>query len=489
MRKIGVKDTEFTKPTGTGRIHLYTGSGSKGAAAPGGNPQTTQTTLVGTQATLNKYDIVLFPCQAAEYIQATADKNRLISYLNAGGRLFTTHYSYVWLFDQAPLKSTANWKVGQTNPTPDPQTGYIDMTFPKGLALAQWLQIVGASTTLGQIPINTLRNDFNGVVAPSQLWMSIKDPTGTYPMHYTFNTPVGAPPEQQCGRVVYDDFHVEDATAGGLTFPNECTNGAAMTPQEKLLEFMLFDLASCVAPDVPTCTPKTCTDQMIGCGPAGDGCGGVIDCGMCPAGQTCGGGGTPSQCGAPSCTPVSCLDQGLSCGPAGDGCGNALNCGSCPMGQTCGGGGKPGLCGTQGCAPKTCVDQGLNCGPAGDGCGMALDCGACPAGQTCGGGGVPGNCGSPSCTPKTCLQQGQDCGPAGDGCGGLLQCGVCTAPQTCGGGGVPGVCGGNGKPLVFRGAPGSPRRPCPSAPLPVPVPVPDGIHAMLPRAMDRQAPG
>jgi hypothetical protein len=33
------------------------------------------------------------------------------------------------------------------------------------------------------------------------------------------------------------------------------------------------------------------------CGPAGDGCGGTLQCGTCSAPQTCGGGGTPNVCG------------------------------------------------------------------------------------------------------------------------------------------------------------------------------------------------
>ncbi len=39
------------------------------------------------------------------------------------------------------------------------------------------------------------------------------------PMHYTFDTPVGAAPANQCGRVLYDDFHVEDAATDFTTFP------------------------------------------------------------------------------------------------------------------------------------------------------------------------------------------------------------------------------------------------------------------------------
>jgi hypothetical protein len=443
MRKIGVVDAEFTVPYfmgGTGRIQIFTGNGQGGATINGdGSP--TEDQLWSSQAVLNHYDMVLFPCQGGQFDQATASQQNLINYANAGGRVFATHYSYVWLYNDSPFSTTANWNVNSGVGVSD-QTGFINTTFPKGLALAQWLQIVNASTVLGQIPIQTLRDDVTGVIAPTTSWVSIQNPA--IPMHLTFNTPVGAAAANQCGRVLYDDFHVEDASADPFftPFPTECAGGP-MTAQEKLLEFMLFDLGSCITPDIPSCTPKTCAQQGLMCGPAGDGCGNVIQCGPCPAGQTCGGGGMASVCGSPSCTPKTCMAQNIQCGPAGDGCGGLIQCGNCPAGQTCGGGGMPGVCGNQTCTPKTCMQLGIQCGPAGNGCGGLLACGNCPANQTCGGGGMSGICGG-GCTPKTCLQLGANCGPVGDGCGNVIQCGTCAAPQTCGGGGMASVCGGGG---------------------------------------------
>ncbi|MFT3772652.1 MAG: hypothetical protein QM820_45250 [Minicystis sp.] len=455
LRKIGVADSEFTASSGAGRIHLFVGDGKVNVPGPGGgmyniggaNAGTgtaSETTLVGSLSTLKQYDMVLFPCKGAEKARSSAEQQNLINYANAGGRVFATHFSYVWLYNVAPFSSTASWNVTQM-PNPADQNGIIDTSFPKGQALAEWLQNVGASTTPGQIPIQVLKHDFDGVVPPSQRWMYINNPNLV--MHYTFNTPVGAPAAQQCGRVLFDDFHVENHgfinqdSAYGLTFPAEC-DSSAMNAQEKLLEFMIFDLGSCVTPDIPMCTPTTCAAQNIQCGPAGDGCGGILQCGNCPAGQSCGGGGTSSVCGAPMCTPKTCAQQNIQCGPAGDGCGNLVQCGSCPAGQTCGGGGMPGVCGSGMCTPLTCAQQNIQCGPAGDGCGNLVQCGSCPAGQTCGGGGTPGVCGS-ACTPKTCAQLGFNCGLAGDGCGGQLDCGACSAPQTCGGGGTPNVCGGS----------------------------------------------
>ena len=61
---------------------------------------------------------------------------------------------------------------------------------------------------------------------------------------------------------------------------------------------------------------------------------------------------------------------GANCGPMGDGCGGVVQCGSCTAPKTCGGGGMPSVCGgDSGCAPKTCASAGVNCGPIGDGCG------------------------------------------------------------------------------------------------------------------------
>ena len=443
LRKIGIADSEFSDPSGTGRVRFYQGDGSTGATYSATTPLEDQ--LWGTQAAINQYDMVLFACQGDAYPKSAAAQQRVVAFANAGGRIFTTHYSYVWLYDDAPFSGTASWAVdplGMNAFADDPGTGLINQSFPKGAALAKWLVDVGASSQLGSIPIATLRHDFTGVVAPSTLWISDVDepnyPGAQVPMHYTFNTPVGAAAASQCGRVLYSDFHVEDAFTEGSTFPQEC-DGSAMTPQEKMLEFMLFDLGSCVTPDVPQCSPTTCAQQQVTCGPTGDGCGNVLQCGACPSGQTCGGG--VSQCSVPACAPRTCAAQKIACGPAGDGCGNILQCGACASG-TCGGGGTPGVCGSGTCTPSTCAAQHITCGPTGDGCGDLIQCGSCPTGETCGGGGSPGACGKPACTPRTCAQLAFTCGSANDGCGNIIDCGTCVAPQICGGAGVANVCGG-----------------------------------------------
>ncbi len=392
LRKIGIDDTEFTTPTGGGRVQFYTANGSD--AGPG---TPTYDVLYNNPATLAEYDMVLFACEGMQNDKPPAALTNVVNYTNLGGRVFATHFSYTWLYTVAPFMSTAAWDVGQPDP-PDPLTGLIDTSFPRGMAFAQWLFNVGASTTLGQISISQPRFDVDSVVAPTARWIYSTSPATV--QHLTFNTPVGVDPSAQCGRVLFSDFHVTNSFGGfggSNTFPSECDTNP-LTAQEKVLEFMLFDLASCIAPDghpVNACTPLSCTAVGASCGPIGDGCGGMLTCGTCATGMTCGGGGSPSVCGTPRCTAQTCASQGFSCGPAGDGCGGVIQCGVCTPPETCGGGGHPGVCGRGPCAPRTCMQAGATCGPIADGCGGVVQCGPCPEGTACGGASVANHCGSP----------------------------------------------------------------------------------------------
>lgn len=280
LRDMGISDTEFTDDNQTvnagGYVHLYKGSASPGAEISSTTPSESAL-MGGTSATaLNSYDMVMFPCQGGAAGQATTTgATNLLNFAEAGGRIFATHYSYAWLEPAygAQFGAVANWTAEQQIGA---GVGTVQENFSDGIILADWLHDIGStnSGTTNQINISTLRTDVGSVNAPAQSWVTLN--TGTYAgqgsatpvMQMTFNVPYGAPAASQCGRVMYNDYHVINisVTSSNNTYPKECTSYSAtatnnfnpayvMTPQEQMLEYALFDLSGFVQPTVvPTVT-------------------------------------------------------------------------------------------------------------------------------------------------------------------------------------------------------------------------------------------
>ncbi len=298
LRKIGISDSEFTTSAGSGRVHFFNENGlDLTSGAPAGSRLWTD------GGTLLNYDVVILPCEGGANNKPNGAVRNFVNYTNAGGRVFATHYSYVWTRPGWP--QSAAWQPG----LPDLYTQVFDVTvnqsFPKGQAFAQWLVNVGASTTNGTLGLIETRHDVTAVNNGSTLWLSGNVP-GSNPQesvqHLTFNTPFldagtladgGSAP--QCGRVVYSDFHVTaGATDGGRTFPDACAGGG-LTGQEKALEFMLFDLSACVQND---------KDVPMACGAVGQSC------------------TTSAQC----CSGLLCLDPAAkACTGAGCSCVAVIN--------------------------------------------------------------------------------------------------------------------------------------------------------------------
>jgi Bacterial Ig-like domain (group 3) len=271
LLNMGIDQSEFTDDTGSvnpgGRIHLYTGAGGaangQASEAPGGGAEIssstpTETTLTENPSTLNSYDLVMFPCQGSAdqgYLKSPAALTDVLNFANAGGRVFATHFSYVWLDPSAPFDAqfppVANWDVIQGDPPNGSAT--LNTNFTDGATLAQWLQNAGAdyNNTPGQIQLNTVRDNLDSVIAPTQSWATLNNSAYGNPiMQMTFNTPVAAPAANQCGRVLFNEYHVEDLTTHGKIFPNECPVTNTMTAQEEMLEYALFDLSTFETPVV-----------------------------------------------------------------------------------------------------------------------------------------------------------------------------------------------------------------------------------------------
>jgi hypothetical protein len=288
MTRVGLPASEYVAGSGTtGHVHIFSGGDASGGGgfskggmvgraespAMAGAPAS-YTNLWSSQAQLMAYDIVLLSCEGGETYNANPPA--LEAYLDAGGRAFGSHFHYAWF--SGPLESSQSYSApsdwGTNLATWSADNGGMDdgdvggtisttlngstMPFAKGLALEQWLMLQGA---LGQggVPSTELsiyQPRYNATVSasnePSQPWIT----SGSSTMFFSFDTPVNPPPApdggagQYCGRAVFSDLHVagDPSTTDTPPPPGGCDTGD-LSPQEKALEFMLFDLSSCVIPD------------------------------------------------------------------------------------------------------------------------------------------------------------------------------------------------------------------------------------------------
>jgi hypothetical protein len=458
LAKLGVAPSEFGNPGGAAdapeRIHLYRGGNvgnPSGARIDGDTPY--DQLLYGDANLLSSYDTVIADCEGTArdgaLLQRSTSGLNIIDYVNRGGRLFASHYSYSWVFEngdlpyapetaaQTGLTAAAVWRPTD-NSTPATGTGFVSVGRPganpsKAQDFADWLVNEGAATAAHEIDIIEPRDIAESVGEFSEefIYRDIAS-NATSVQQFAFNTPYASPEDEACGRVGYSAFHVsasgvDVAAFSNVIFPDHCdgTTGlsADLTDQEKVLLYTLFDLGACIDagdPEPPACNPiADCTGR---CGQLPDGCGGVVRC-TCAEGEACAPGGL---CTDPGCEPVSCEDQHAECGQILDGCGAQLDCGECDEPELCGGGGRPNRCGLPGCPSHACEESDAECGWLADGCASGLDCGDCAEGQICIGNECVG------CKPLSCAEVDAECGEIGDGCGGIVDCGDCPEGSACG---------------------------------------------------------
>ena len=238
IKKIGIDPTEFTNGTGTGAVHVYTGKTGPTNVAPG---QTDAYVFWADKTKMMTYDIIINECECSPYARPAGAYQNMADYLNAGGRMFGSHYHINWFSDPtaaADLKAAATWTPwGSCGTAPY----LIDQSFPKGKAMADWMKNVFPASVPaqnGQLNVTSgcIVKDIGATVPGiSQRWV-YQSASPSPPAYISINTPTGAQPDKRCGRAVLSDLHVG-------------TGGTALAEQEAALEFMFFDLAACVIDD------------------------------------------------------------------------------------------------------------------------------------------------------------------------------------------------------------------------------------------------
>jgi hypothetical protein len=252
LRKIGLDDDEFTTDSAGGRVHLYAGVAGTDqlASGPALSPSTA---LWASSASLGRYDVVFLACegdQHSETKQAPAPQ-ALSDYAGVGGRVFASHYHNYWIQNGPgmwPLTTTFEDLNDLGTIVAD-----VDMSYPRGRDLADWLVNVQASATLGRIAIDEAQHTVTSVddtLAQRQIYLDVTGNLRPSVQYLGFTTPLEAQEEARCGRVVFSDIHVAagDVSNVDRAFPSGCTS-TGLSPQEKVLAFMIFDIASCIGVD------------------------------------------------------------------------------------------------------------------------------------------------------------------------------------------------------------------------------------------------
>jgi hypothetical protein len=178
LRMIGISPSEFTDPSGQGRINLFGGGGAPGSGVVLDAATPTQDSLMSNASVLNQYDVLMLPDEGGYYPKSTQELSNLIDYANAGGRVFASHYSYSWMWNNAGFNNVAQWIGGPGTEAilPDVVQGTVNTSFPEGETLAEWLPLVGATNTPGDIPVGSSFKDTNGVIPPTQEWLTVSYP-------------------------------------------------------------------------------------------------------------------------------------------------------------------------------------------------------------------------------------------------------------------------------------------------------------------------
>jgi hypothetical protein len=269
IRKVGVSDSEFTTEAGTGRVNFFTGGGGTSSYDAGfGNGQagmnfTPVHPWWDSLSSLMPYDIIMHSCEGGDgqftgganpstptSVKSVAARQALQDYADMGGRVFASHWHVYW-FEEGPaaFQSIATWD--HLAGLPNPYTATIDETQTDGMNLGAWLLNNGGSPApggtlaiAGAASMTTVAAVAGGKI--SERWIYAADRNPQSVQYLSATTPVNN--AAVCGRVVFSDIHVSGG-AGSSTpdkpYPTGCTT-TPLSPQEKALEFMLFDIGTCV---------------------------------------------------------------------------------------------------------------------------------------------------------------------------------------------------------------------------------------------------
>jgi hypothetical protein len=274
LTNMGIDPSEFTGPQGGGRVDVYQGlgNGSNGASLSNGTAgdcTNASCPLWASKQSFEYYDMAILSCECAEQTntnESAAAYTNLRDWLNEGGRVLASHYQDTWFKDNpsADLQGVATWLDGSTALDGGTDSGTYDLstTFELGMQFDRWLGNLGGLADSGPPPAMNLASvgtSVSTVNPPTTQWIYDPSTSPNDTKYLSFETPLGGMLDADaeaspfyCGKAAFTDLHTTDSPVSTVSsIPSGCTP-AALTPQQKALEFLFFDLSGCyVSPAQP----------------------------------------------------------------------------------------------------------------------------------------------------------------------------------------------------------------------------------------------
>ncbi|PIE17046.1 MAG: hypothetical protein CSA65_09835 [Proteobacteria bacterium] len=232
------------------------------------NPLPPFSTLLADLSAMKRYNIIFINCTNNTFedqLENKAVRDNIIAYVRAGGRLYVTDWSYDWIEQIEELAKFIDFEPGASGDTPEGKNegaigegGLKVDGLIKDTKLAEWLgNFPGVIQTTNGQPSAKIEHFLPQWVIMHQLgkdvklWVEGKVSSGLggtinnaiRPLTVTFNF-------KNCGKILFSSYHTEgrddESTIFPKAFPTYC--GSSTSPQDRILEYLIFDIASCIKP-------------------------------------------------------------------------------------------------------------------------------------------------------------------------------------------------------------------------------------------------
>ena len=224
--------------------------------------------LLADLAAMKRYNIIFINCTDNTFegqLENKTIRDNIANYVRTGGRLYVTDWSYDYIEQIEEFAGFIDFEPGLSNSTPEkPNAGAIGeggLTVQATLLdskLAQWLgNFPGTVTKSGGKDTAKIEHFLAQWVMMHQLgkdaklWVEGPVSSGfggsinnqVRPLTVTFNF-------KNCGKILFSSYHTEgrddESTFFPKAFPDYC--GDSASPQDRILEYLIFDIASCIKP-------------------------------------------------------------------------------------------------------------------------------------------------------------------------------------------------------------------------------------------------